>query len=189
MLGLALDPERRILWATTEGLPQARGLPAADRGRAAVLQYDLDSGRQLRRYDLPDDGQRHEPGDIALGPGGDLYVSDGGFGAVYVARPAGSGLETLVERGAFFASPQGPAATPDGRRLFVADYARGIGVVDLASRTRDFPWQNTKRPSEKQARTFETHRAVGAISGPGPRCAAILGPTRMTIRLPDASTS
>ena len=34
-----------------------------------------------------------------------------------------------------FISPQTPAATPDGRRLLVADYARGIGIVDLATRS------------------------------------------------------
>jgi hypothetical protein len=43
----------------------------------------------------------------------------------------------LVPPGIFI-SPQNPAVTPDGRRLLVADYVRGIGLVDLV--TRQVTW-------------------------------------------------
>jgi sugar lactone lactonase YvrE len=136
MLALALDPERRVLWATSEGLPQARGLAAADRGRAAIVVYDLQSGRQLERYELPNDGQQHEPGDMALGRGGEVYVSDGGTGAVYAVRR--KKLETIVAAGGMMRSPQQPALTADGRRLLVPDYGGGIAVVELATGRADW---------------------------------------------------
>jgi sugar lactone lactonase YvrE len=72
-------------------------------------------------------------GDMTVSPAGDVYASEAVTGAVYVIRRAQDTLETLVPPG-IFASPQTPAVTPDGRRLLVADYVRGIGVVDLASR-------------------------------------------------------
>ena len=42
-------------------------------------------------------------------------------------------LDILVPKGVFH-SPQTPALSTDGHRLFVPDYSRGIGIVDLASR-------------------------------------------------------
>jgi hypothetical protein len=72
-------------------------------------------------------------GDMTVGVGGDVFVSEAVTGAVYVIRRGRDTLETLEAPGTFV-SPQTPAATPDGRRLFVADYARGIGIVDLATR-------------------------------------------------------
>jgi hypothetical protein len=72
-------------------------------------------------------------GDMTVGAGGDVFVSEAVTGEVYVIRRGRDALETLVAPGTFI-SPQTPAATPDGRRLFVADYARGIGIVDLATR-------------------------------------------------------
>jgi hypothetical protein len=34
-----------------------------------------------------------------------------------------------------FRSPQTPALTPDGSRLFVPDYSRGIGILDLKTKS------------------------------------------------------
>jgi hypothetical protein len=71
-------------------------------------------------------------GDMTLGSNGDVFVSEAVAGAVYTIGRQRDVLETLVPAG-IFVSPQTPAATPDGRRLLVADYVRGIGVVDLAT--------------------------------------------------------
>src|SRR5207302_1668043 len=75
-------------------------------------------------------GERgHEPGDIAVAPNGDLFVSDGRAGKLYVVRDGRVALDTLVPAGHLF-SPQGIAPDPDGRRLFVADYLYGVAIVD-----------------------------------------------------------
>jgi ketosteroid isomerase-like protein/sugar lactone lactonase YvrE len=128
-LAVATDAKRNRLWVTTEWSPVTVGGSRADSGRAAVLQYELASGALVRRLELPRDGTAHEPGDIAVGSNGDLFVSDGQAGVIYVVRDGGRALDTLVRRGGLV-SPQGIAPASDGRRLFVADYARGIAVVD-----------------------------------------------------------
>ena len=133
MLAVAVDAKRRVLWASTAAMPQALGYQAADAGRSAMLRYDLRTGRLLKRYDLkPEGGVQHVLGDMTLSPAGDVYIGDAS-GAVYMISHSRDVLELLVGPGEMV-GPQTPALTPDGKRLFVADYARGIAIVDLASR-------------------------------------------------------
>jgi hypothetical protein len=128
-LAVAVDAARGRVWTTIEPLPHGDRAPApADTGRAAVLRFDM-AGRLARRYDVTPDGARHELGDATLAPNGDLYVADGRAGALYVVRADGDAIERLVAPGPF-ASPQQPALSPDGRTLYVADYTKGIALVE-----------------------------------------------------------
>ena len=131
ILGVAMDRARGALWATTEAVPFALGVLPADSGRSAVLRFDLANGRLLKRYPLPT-GAGHEPGDLAVLPNGDVFVSDGRAGVIYVVRAGADALETLVPPGTFI-SPQGPALALDGSRILVADYALGLASVDRAT--------------------------------------------------------
>jgi len=128
-LGLAIDASRNRLWVATEWTPMAIGANQADSGRTAVLRYDLALGKLQARFELPRDRGPHEPGDIAVGSSGDLFVSDGRGGVVYVIRDGSSSLDTLVRTGSLV-SPQGLAPDADGQRVFVADYALGIVAID-----------------------------------------------------------
>jgi len=130
-LGMAVDASRNRLWVSTEWTPMALGLSRADSGRSAIVQYDLTLGTIRARFEVPRVGA-HEPGDIAVAPNGDLFVSDGRAGMVYVIREGSTSLDTLVRAGPLL-SPQGLAIDPDGKRLFVADYALGIITVDRRS--------------------------------------------------------
>jgi hypothetical protein len=131
ILALRADSKRRALWATTVAMPEALAFTAAKDGRSALLEYDLDTGKLLHRYDVKESG-KHALGDMIVGPAGDVYVSDG-YGAVYHLDHARRGLDILVAPGTF-RSPQTPALTPDGKRLFVPDYSRGIGIVELTTK-------------------------------------------------------
>jgi DNA-binding beta-propeller fold protein YncE len=128
MLALAVDLRRNRLWATTYVVPQMSGYVPADSGRAAVLVFDLTNGTLRKRYDLPRDGA-HEPGDIAVARNGDVFISDGRSTVISVIRNGSGVVSALVSAGEFM-SPQGPAIAPDGRHLYVADYARGLAEVD-----------------------------------------------------------
>jgi sugar lactone lactonase YvrE len=130
IVGLAVDARRSVLWATTAAMPQAQGVPEAERGRTALLRYTLPDGRLTQRHDLSVQAAEAVLGDLTLGPGGEVYVSDSSGGGVYVLRPGSEALQALVPPGTL-ASPQGLALAPDGRRLIVADYLRGLAVVDL----------------------------------------------------------
>lgn len=128
VLGVAADPRRRILWASTVTLPQAAGYSAADSGHAAILMLDLASGALRRRFDLPVP-TRIAPGDLAVAENGDLFIGDGMTGTIQVIRAGRETLTMLVPAGSFRGSQQ-PAIAPDGRTVFIADYGRGIARVD-----------------------------------------------------------
>jgi sugar lactone lactonase YvrE len=142
-LGMAVDGSRNRLWVATEWTPIGLGSSRADSGRAAVLRYDLPLGTLRARYELPRGAGPQEPGDIAVAPNGDLFVSDGRGGVVYVIREGSASLDTLVRAGSLV-SPQGLAPDADGKRVFVADYALGIvafdrqtGAAQVVPRPRD----------------------------------------------------
>jgi hypothetical protein len=70
-------------------------------------------------------------GDMALAQDGAPIVSDGEGGGVYRIND-GKTLER-IDRGDFI-SPQTPSISTDGKSLFVPDYLRGVGILDLATR-------------------------------------------------------
>jgi hypothetical protein len=74
------------------------------------------------------------PGDVSASSTG-VFVSDSRSGAVYGFGKSGYSLVPLIRPGVG-RSAQGTAVSPDGKRLLVADYGVGIGLVDLATRTR-----------------------------------------------------
>jgi sugar lactone lactonase YvrE len=132
---LRLDPDRRVLWATTTALKGYAFAPKKDWGKSELLEYDLQSRRVLARFSLPDNKQSHTLGDMTLTPSGDLVVSDGEAGGVYLLRHGARQFEKLSDE---FVAPQTPAMHPDERHVFVPDYARGIGVLNL--RTHHVEW-------------------------------------------------
>jgi hypothetical protein len=132
VFALAVDSNRHLLWATTAAVPEGLGFNKADTGKTALLCYDLPTRKLLKRFDLPLDGSPHALGDMTISPSGDVYVSDG-YGLVYSLPLGASALEALSKPGEF-RSAQTPALTPDGKRLLVADYSLGIGVIDIQSR-------------------------------------------------------
>ena len=136
VLAVRADAPRGVLWVTDQALGHARDLAPADSNRASIARYDLRTGMLQRRWELPR-AQRPSPGDLDVGPDGTAYVSDSRTGALYVIRAGSDSLATLVAPGTF-ASPQGPAATPDGRTVFVADYLLGVAAVD--ARTGAVRW-------------------------------------------------
>lgn len=130
LCGLALRGGR--LWATTAALPPMLGFAPAPAHPTAVLAYDLRTAALLERIELAADGAEHTLTDLTVGPGGDVFASDATGGGVYVVPRGAHRLEPLVPAG-IFVSPQTPAATPDGKCLFVPDYVRGVAKVLLAT--------------------------------------------------------
>ncbi|HKH91181.1 MAG TPA: hypothetical protein VKA54_05210 [Gemmatimonadaceae bacterium] len=133
MLGVRVDAARRAIWASTSGIPQMGGYAAGDSGIAALLRIDARTGRVERRWDLPVASGGHVLGDVALGPGGDVYVTDSNEPVLYRLRP---GVDTLERfRHPLFRGLQGMAVTADGRFVYVADYALGLLRVRVADGT------------------------------------------------------
>jgi len=125
VLAVKVDASHNLVWATEVAIDGFAVAPKFDWGRSAVLCFDLSTGALRQRIE----GPAHSAlGDMALTRAGGPIVSDGDGGGIY--RVSGDRLER-IDRGDFI-SPQTPTTHPDGRHVFIPDYARGIAVVDLA---------------------------------------------------------
>ncbi len=131
IMGVRVDPRGGVVWATTVGLPQMEGFVPADTAIAALLRVRIADGAIERRWDLPAEAAGHVPGDLALGPAGDVFVTDSKAAVVYRLRPGADTLERVTHP--LFRSLQGAAPTPDGTALYLADYSHGLLRLDLAS--------------------------------------------------------
>ncbi len=141
MMGVRVDPSRGVLWATTSGIPQFERYQPADSGVAALLRIRISDGAIEARWDLPPVTGGHVLGDLAIGPTGDVYVTDSTQPVLYRLRAGTDTLQRYTHP--LFRSLQGVAATADARSLYVADYSHGLLRVDLAtgdvSRLADAP--------------------------------------------------
>ncbi len=129
ILGIRIDPARGALFAAAAAVPPMLRFTAADTLRAEVLEFDLATGALRRRIALPAAARQRVPGDIAIGPDGTLYVSDGLAARLYVIPPRG---EVRVVTSPFIASLQGMVFARDGRALIAADYRHGLIRIPLA---------------------------------------------------------
>ena len=131
-LGMTVDAPRRRLWVATAAMPEMADALPADEGRSALVALDLGTGRPVGRFDLPP-GRPHVLGDVIVGPDGTVFTTDSISPALHRLPRNGRALETIAA-GEPFVSLQGLALSADGKRVFVADYAKGIFAVDLESR-------------------------------------------------------
>lgn len=147
MLAIKVDAAHNRVWATEVAMQDFTIAPKSDWGHSAVLCFELASGKLVRRMEGPG---KTALGDMVLTTDGTPIVSDGENGGIY--RVKGNQLERIDEGD--FISPQTPAMHPDGKHVFVPDYARGIGLLDLSS--KQVTWLD---------RAGKTKHAINGIDG------------------------
>lgn len=133
MFGVRVDHKRGALWATTSAAPQMANYRPADSTIAALLRIRISDGSIERRWNIPPAPKGHTLGDLAIGPNGDVFVTDSNEPVLYRLRAGADTLESI--RSPLFRSLQGIAPSPDGRLLYVVDYSHGILRVDLATKS------------------------------------------------------
>jgi streptogramin lyase len=131
VMGVRVDRTQRILWVTTSGVPQNATFQPRDTALASLLKVDLASGRILRVWDFPVAPGGHVLGDLAIGPEGDIWISDSMQPVLYRLRNNTETIESY--RSPLFRSLQGVAPSPDGSKLFIADFSHGLLRMDLPS--------------------------------------------------------
>jgi hypothetical protein len=124
VLGLAVDAPRRILYAVSTS---ALTIEGEKKPRNAVVAFDIDSKKLLKRYDVPGAQQLN---DVTIAPGGRVFTSDSASGAIYEIPVKGPGPARELVAPNQIRGSNGIAPSPDGQRLFVA-HSTGIAVVDV----------------------------------------------------------
>ena len=91
VLGMTVDVMRRHLWAAMgEGSDEL--VTEGERRRNGVVRYDLETGRQLARYELADDGVNRLLNDVVVATDGTAYVTESNHGSVYRITPEDDAL-------------------------------------------------------------------------------------------------
>ncbi len=134
VLGMKVDAKRNLLWACTSAVNQAANVKAEDKGKSGILKFDLKAGKLLKTYLIPDRTAQHWLGDLLIAPNGDVFATDSAKPSVYVLRAGKEEIETFLEDKSFV-NLQGLDFSSDGKLLFVADYAKGVHVVDLKTKS------------------------------------------------------
>lgn len=127
--GLEVDADNNRLWLTSSPTPQFVAYTVADQGQGVLYELDLATLAIIGRYELPADGLKHALGSLAVSDEQHVYVIDTATPIIYRKIPGQQKLEP------FFTSPEmlrfsDIAVTDEGGRIFVADEAKGILVID-----------------------------------------------------------
>jgi hypothetical protein len=133
VMGMKVDGARRILWVCTAAHPQMANYREGDEGRSGIYKFDLRSGKLVRKYLLSNQPKRHWLGDLVLNSRGDIFATDSISPAIYTIRHKKDELELFIE-GEPFVSPQGLDFTADEKHLLMADYSKGIFLIDLQTK-------------------------------------------------------
>ena len=157
--GIAWDARRRWLWIAAM-CPVEPAI--ANCGRSGL--YAIDAKGKIQRS-LTLDGVN--PGDLSIdAAGGRIFLSDSLNGAIFTCAGDCTKLQSVI-RPTERASAQGSVITADGKSLVVADYSRGIMLVDLATGTDKM----VKTPDGKRLRGMDGLVRVGTayvgIQNPG----------------------
>jgi len=137
VLGMKVDPLRRILWVVTAVLPEMEGYNSEMRPVTAVYKYDLEKGKLLGVYPSLGDNFPHQFNDLTVGPDGDCYITDTETGEIYRIDYESNKFEMVYPAGTFWGA-NGIDVSEDGRYLFVAAYSEGVYGIDLTSGETNF---------------------------------------------------
>lgn len=160
---IAWDSSRSLIWVAADCPPGVAGIEPCEHG--ALIGLDR-QGKMLVRIS-PDAGAFH-PGDVSAAAGR-VLVSDSQDGEVFRLLPSGKALMAINLPGDG-KSGQGTALTPDGKQVIVADYSRGVSLLDLATfKTTILPRQDGKplRGIDGMTRCGSTYYAIYNGAAPG----------------------
>ncbi|MEP6483571.1 MAG: hypothetical protein ABJB01_03910 [Rudaea sp.] len=126
---LGVDAEHRKLYVATSASPRFNGFNADNANQAAVLAFDLDSGKFAHKYTLPKSAPTRSFNSIAVSKGGQVYVADGVHKSIF--KVEGTALKPIVQNPKL-ANIGAITVSDDGRTLYLVDYNAGIFGFDLA---------------------------------------------------------
>jgi len=134
VMGMRVDPARRVLWVCTAAHSQMQNYNEAENGHSGIFKYDLKTKKLLKKYLVPDDSKNHWLGDLVLNSHGDVFASDSLTPTIFVLNQKTERVEVFLESSQFV-NPQGLAFSADEKHLFMADYLTGVFVIDVKTKT------------------------------------------------------
>lgn len=128
VFAMKADAKEEYLWVATSAMPEMENFSKSLDGKAEILKVNIKTQQIVKRFTM--EGQ-HVFGDIYVTKNNTIYISDSAKPIIYTIE--NEELKPLVsfENDGF--NLQGITMNDKEDQLFVADYLKGIAVVDLAS--------------------------------------------------------
>jgi hypothetical protein len=121
--GVRVDPVRRTLLACSNDKNYANG---------EIFKYDLLSGKLIKKYAAPSDGERHFFNDLVIHPNGDVYITD--TGEIFKIPHDSDKLELFFKNRSFCGS-NGITLSDDGKVIYATEDINGICKIDIKTKS------------------------------------------------------
>ncbi len=120
------DAKGKYLWVATAAMPEMIGFSKEMEGKAAVLKIDIKTKKIVKRFAVEGG---HVFGDLVLDKQGNVYISDSGQALIYKIFDDKLSVWLDLKTEAF--NLQGLTFNDDQSKLYIADYLKGILVIDV----------------------------------------------------------
>ena len=125
---LGVDEAHGKLYVASAASLRFKGFNQDNAGKAGIFEFDLATGKLLKKYILPQGDGAHVLTSIAVGKDGQVYAADGPRRSIF--KLENGALKSILVNPRL-TGITGLALTDDGKTLYIADYAMGIFGFDL----------------------------------------------------------
>ncbi|HTI96868.1 MAG TPA: hypothetical protein VL425_10215 [Rudaea sp.] len=127
---LAVDATRGKLYASSSSTTIYRGFSGDNAGKAGIFEFDLASGKFLKKYAFEAGAGTHRLTALVVASDGKVYAADAARKQIFKLE---DGKLRDIVNNPKLTSFSALAVSGDGRTLYLADYALGIFGYDLAT--------------------------------------------------------
>ena len=128
VFAIKASKDEKFLWVSTSAMPEMLGYADEMAGKAEILKVDIASKTIVQRFSTEGN---HVFGDLLVSTTNDVYISDSNEPVIYKISNGKNQMEkwlTLTNEGF---NLQGLCFNEDETKLFIADYLRGIKIIDM----------------------------------------------------------
>jgi len=131
VMALKSDAKEQFLWIATAAFPEMEGYDKALNGKSEILKIDSKTKRIEKRFTVEG---THVFGDLLVAKNGTVYISDSAKPIIYKIEKDVITAFVSFEKDGY--NLQGLAFNDTQSKLFVADYLKGITVIDLPTKSK-----------------------------------------------------
>lgn len=133
VFAMKADAKEEYLWVSTSAMPEMENFSKMLDGKAEILKVNIKTKQIVKRYGL--DGN-HVFGDIYVTKNNEAYISDSAQPILYKIENEEIKPFVSFEDDGF--NLQGITMNDNENCFFVADYLKGIAMIEMTSRTKSW---------------------------------------------------
>jgi hypothetical protein len=164
VFALKTDRNQKYLWVACSAIPEMKGFTKEIEGKSEILKIEIATQKLVQRYSTEGN---HVFGDIIVAKNNDVYISDSVEPMIYKIEKDSFILWKDLRKEAF--NLQGITFNENESKLFIADYLKGILVID--SKTKEQSWLGFPEESSKKGidgLVFYKNSLITIQNGVGP---------------------